>query len=112
MGLQQALQAELQAVVAAAGAAKANCALVAVTTEALTTAAGSTYTLTLTNPIISARSIVFVVYRNGTNTQGTLAAPMVTPAAGSVAVAVKNIHATEALNGTLVLCLAIFNPQF
>lgn len=72
-----------------------------ITTEALTTAAGATYTLTITDASISATSIVFVTVGLGSSTTGTPALTTVTPGAGSVVIIVQNIHATAALNGTL-----------
>lgn len=86
---------------ATAGAATLNQAQGIVTTESLTTAAGATYTLTLTNSTIGASDIVFVSVWNGTSTTGTPAETTVKPAAGSVVIVIQNIHATAAFNGTL-----------
>jgi hypothetical protein len=92
-----------QTVTAAAGAATKRGRRVQVTSEALTTAALAYYTLTLTNVEVKADSMVLVSIKNGTNTQGTPLLSTVAPAAGSVVVKVLNDHATEALNGTLVI---------
>ena len=73
-----------------------------------TTAAGAAYTLTLTNTTIAAADQVFVSAQNGTNTQGWLHVESITPGAGSVVVVVRNIHASEALNGTIKLAFAVF----
>ncbi len=72
-----------------------------ITTEALTTAGLAAYTLTLTNSAIAAADQVFVSVQNGTNTQGTVVVGTVTPAAGSVVILIQNVHASQALNGTL-----------
>lgn len=78
-----------------------------ITSEALTTAAGAAYTLTLTNSAIAAADQVLVSVQNGTNTQGTLVVGRVTPGAGSVVILVHNIHASEALNGTIKIAFAV-----
>jgi hypothetical protein len=88
---------------AVAGAATLNKASGKITTEALTTAAGATYTLTLTNSQIAAADTVFASLANGTNSAGDPAIGLVTPGAGSVTIAVVNRHASAALNGTLVI---------
>jgi hypothetical protein len=91
---------------AVAGAATLNKASGKITTEALTTAAGATYTLTLTNSQIAAADTAFVSIANGTNSAGDPAVGLVTPAAGSVTIKVVNRHASAALNGTLVISFA------
>ena len=53
-----------------AGAATINAQTGLITTEALTTAAGATYTMTLTNAYISVNSLVFVTLGKGTATTG------------------------------------------
>lgn len=74
-----------------------------ITTEALTTLAGSDYTLTLTNNMIAAADIVLATVNNGTNTGGAPNLRAITPAAGSVAIVVRNGQTVidTALNGTL-----------
>lgn len=95
-------------VVATAGAATATTQRGYVTTESLTTAAAAKYTLTLTNAKIAASSFVVVGVENGTNTQGIpVVATVKVPAAGSVVIDVYNLHATVALNGTLLISFAI-----
>jgi len=97
-----ALEANMPSTASAtAGAATLNQAQGIITTEALTTAAGATYTLTLTNSAVAAADMVFVTLWNGTNTAGSPSDTTVTPGAGSVIIIVQNIHATAALNGTL-----------
>lgn len=86
---------------ASAGAATLNKMCGTITSEALTTAAGADYTLTLTNTVIAATSLVFVSLDNGTNTTTPIYVRLVTPSAGSVAIVVRNAHGASALNGTI-----------
>lgn len=74
-----------------------------ITSEALSTAAAASYTLTLTNDAIAASDQVFVSVANGTNTGGKPIVGRVTPGAGTVAVEISNEHASTAFNGTLVV---------
>jgi len=74
-----------------------------ITSEALTTAAGATYTLTLTNTEIAAADIVLASVAYGTSTTGMPVITRVTPAAGSVVILIQNVHASAALNGTIVI---------
>ena len=74
-----------------------------VTTEALTTAAGANYTLTLMNAAVAAADQVFVSVANGTNTAGLPLVARVQPSAGSLVVVVRNADASAAFNGTLKL---------
>ena len=80
-----------------------------ITTEALTTAAGATYTMTLTNSLIKATSIVLVTVGKGTATTGEPVVQFVTPADGSVVILIKNVDASVALNGTITINFAVFN---
>jgi hypothetical protein len=84
-----------------AAAATINAQTGLITTEALTTAAGSTYTMTLTNSAIAASSIVLVTVGKGTATTGEPVVQFVTPAAGSVVILIRNVSAAAALNGTI-----------
>ena len=88
-------------VTATAGAATKSEPAVKITSESLTTAAGSSYTLTLTNTLITVNSLVFANAYLGTSTNGTPQVVNCTPANGSVVIVVKNIHATNAFNGTI-----------
>lgn len=92
---------------ATAGAATLNKMSGKITSEALTTAGLADYTLTLTNTNIAAADIVLASVGNGTNTQGTIAVGSVVAAAGSATIAVHNLHATQALNGTIVISFAV-----
>lgn len=92
---------------ATAGAATLNTQLGVVTSEALTTAAGATYTLTLTNTKIATTSRLFVSTGYGTSTTGSPAVMRVQPAAGSATIVIQNIHATVALNGTITIAFLV-----
>ena len=94
---------------ATAGAATLNAIAGVITSESITTAAGSEYTLTLTNSKISAADIVLAAVLNGTNTTAGIAVTTVTPAAGSVVIKVKNTHASSALNGTIKVAFVVVN---
>ncbi|MES2224992.1 MAG: hypothetical protein V4478_03320 [Patescibacteria group bacterium] len=74
-----------------------------ITSESLTTAAAAVYTLTLTNNLIKADSLVMASVKYGGSTTGTPAVAMVTPADGSVVIKIQNIHASAAFNGTIVV---------
>lgn len=90
---------------ATAGAATLNADSGKITSESVTTAAGATYTLTLTNANIVATSLVLCsVTTAGT---GTPAITKVTPAAGSVVIVVQNISAATAFNNTLVFSFLV-----
>ena len=79
-----------------------------VTSEALSTAAGATYTLTVTDSKIAATQQVYASVSLGTATTGMPAVTTVTPAAGSLVVIVQNIHASAALNGTIKIAFTAF----
>jgi len=80
-----------------------------ITTEALTTAAGATYTMTLTNPLITASSLVFVTVAKGTSTTGEPVVQFVTPATGSAVILIRNVAAAAALNGTVKIGFYVVN---
>lgn len=86
---------------ATAGAATLNTTRGVITSEALTTAAGADYTLTLTNSKVAATDIVFATVQQGTNTTEGLSVQRITPGSGSVVILVRNTHASSALNGTI-----------
>jgi hypothetical protein len=92
-----------------ANAATINAQTGVITTEALTTAAGATYTMTLTNKYIQAGSIVLATVGKGTDTAGMPVVAFVTPAAGSAVIILQNIHSADALNGTLKIGFTVFN---
>lgn len=73
-----------------------------ITTSALTTAAGSTYSITWTNTKITATSVIGLTIQGGTNTVFSIQFSCV-PAAGSATLVIRNIGPTDALNGTLLI---------
>lgn len=81
-----------------------------ITTGALTTAAAATHVLTLTNSKIAATDSVMVTIGKGTATTGTPTVADVTPGAGSVVITIQNIHASAAINGTLVIGFMVWKP--
>ena len=94
---------------ATAGAATLSKQAGKVTSESLTTAAAASYTLTLTNTLVAATSLVFASVALGTSTAGTPQIVSVTPGAGSVVIVVKNIHGTNAFNGTITVDFLVLN---
>ena len=84
-----------------------------ITTEALSSAAGSPYTLTLTNNMVAAADLVFATVQNGTNTGGDPYLKTVTPGAGSVVIVVGNTTevVSTALNGTLKIGFLIIKQS-
>lgn len=79
-----------------------------ITSEALTTAAGANYTLTITNTQIAATDLVYASVAFGTSTTGDPGILRITPANGSVVIIVRNHHASAALNGTIVVSYSSF----
>lgn len=92
---------------AVAGAATLNKNAGVVTSEALTTAAGADYVLTLANSDIAAGDQVHASVGNGTNTAGTPNLASITVSAGQAVITVQNIHASAALNGTLTISFLV-----
>lgn len=86
---------------ATSGAATLNKGSGVVTSEALSTAAGATYTLTITNSTIVASDLVFASVQLGTATTGMPVVTTVTAGAGTLTIVVQNIHASAPLNGTI-----------
>jgi len=83
-----------------------------ITTEALTTAGLAAYTLTITNTNITAADIPWISFALGSSTAGTPVLGRVTPGAGTIVVVIQNVHATVALNGTLVISyMLVHAPQ-
>jgi hypothetical protein len=93
---------------ASSGAATLNKMKGVITSEALTTAAGAVYTLTLTDSAIAAGDIVLASVKYGTSSTGTPSITQITPAAGSVVILVQNVHASAALNGTIKVSFVVF----
>jgi hypothetical protein len=86
---------------AVSGAVTLNKGAGVITTEALTTAAAATYTLTITDSAIAATDTVFASVWFGTSNAGTPEVTTVTPGAGSVVIIIRNAAGAAALNGTL-----------
>lgn len=86
---------------ATAGAAALNTQSGTITSEALTTAAGLDYVLTLANSKITGPSVVLASADNGSNTTEGIAINRVTPGTGSVVIHVRNTNASVAWNGTI-----------
>jgi hypothetical protein len=86
---------------ATAGAATLNKGSGIITSEALSTAAGATYTLTITNSTIAATDLVFASVQLGTATTGTPVITTTTVSANTIVIVVQNVHATAPLNGTI-----------
>lgn len=85
------------------GAATLNTKSGSVVTEALTTAAGSTYSFVLTNSLFTATGPVPQVHvTDGTNTTAGLQLTSITMGSGTATIVLTN-GGTAALNGTLVL---------
>ncbi|WP_267550372.1 hypothetical protein [Rhizobium rhizogenes] len=86
---------------ATAGAATLNKGSGIVTSEALTTAAGATYTLTITDSTIVASDLVFASVQLGSATTGTPVITTTAVSANTITIVVQNVHASAALNGTI-----------
>ncbi len=95
---------------ATAGAAEIDQQVGVVTTEALTTAGLASYTLTLTNSLVAATSIVFASVQQGTSSAGVPLVGLITPGTGSVTIEIRNTHAVNAFNGTLKISFMVINP--
>lgn len=94
----------------ASGAVTIDSILATITTESLTTAAAAEYTLTVTDKLIGANSIILPTAGKGTSTQGTPIAGGVTVSAGQAIIVITNAHASEAFNGTLKISFYVLNP--
>lgn len=86
---------------ATAGAATLNKNSGVIASEALTTAAGASYALTLANSTILATDQVLASVQYGSSTTGTPCVTTVSVSAGQVVITIQNVHATAALNGTI-----------
>lgn len=86
---------------AVAGLATAHGETGIITSEALTTAAGATYTLTIRNSYVGPNSVAVASVSNGTNTQGDPSVGLVTSSEYGIVVTVVNRHASQAFNGTI-----------
>lgn len=77
-----------------------------VTTESLTTAAGASQALVVTNNKVSVGDILLVTINGGTNTAGAVEIKAVATA-NTATITLTNRHATVAFNGTFVLALVV-----
>ena len=93
---------------ATAGAATLNKGSGIITSEVLTTAAGATYTLTITNSTIVASDQVFASVQMGTATTGMPVITTTSVSANTITTVVQNIHASAALNGTIQISFVSF----
>lgn len=87
-----------------------NAACGVITSESLTTAAGASQAITLTNSYIAATDMVFITQNGGTSTTGSLEIKAV-PAAGSCTITLTNRHASAAFNGTFILAFLVVKKQ-
>lgn len=92
---------------ASGGAATCNHQRGTITSEALITAAGARYTLTLTNSRVTTSSIVLASVALGSNTTDTMIVSRITPASGSVVIQVKNDASLTAWNGTIKIAFVV-----
>ena len=94
---------------ATSGAATLNTVAGTITSESLSTAAGATYTLTLTNSKVAATSAVqAAAYLKSSTAGGPLVVTSIVPAAGSVVIKVQNTG-TAAVSGTIAVLFQVAN---
>lgn len=103
-------RAQISTATASSWAATCHADVFKITSESLTTAAAAEYTLTLTNRLVTTNSLVLVSVAKWTSTQWTLATWEAKVSAWSVVITVTNTHASEALNGTIVISWVVVNP--
>ena len=73
-----------------------------ITTSALTTVAGATYSITWTNTKITATSVIGLTIQGGTNTVQSVVFTCA-PGSGTATLVINNIGPTNALNGTILI---------
>ena len=95
-------------VAATGGAATLNKMAGVITSEALPTAAGANYVLTLTDSDIAVGDQVMASVQDGTNSTGIPVLSTVKPGAGQVVFTVENNHLTAAFNGTIEIAFVVF----
>jgi hypothetical protein len=78
------------------------------TTAALTTAAGATHVITVTNSAVKAADLAFASVKYGSASTGSPVVTAVTPGASSLVIEIQNVHASAAVNGTLIVDYAVF----
>lgn len=92
---------------ATGGAATVNGSAVVIETAGLTTAAGATYVLNLTNSSIGITNVVLASVNNSTNSAGMPAVTTVSAGAGGSYITIQNIHSADAFNGTLKIAVLV-----
>jgi hypothetical protein len=107
MGLHNPVPVIIGAATAAAGAVTLHEVAGKLTSEALVTAAGAAYTLTLTCRHIHAKSLVLASIQQGTSTTGEPDIRTITITEGQAVFKIQNEHATVALNGTLIVAFLV-----
>lgn len=83
-------------------AVSANGSAGVITTSSLTTAGGSSYAITFTNPVINTASVVLVSLMGGTNTTENITLKA-TAGSGTSTLTIYNNTSATALNGTLLI---------
>jgi hypothetical protein len=78
-----------------------------ITTEALTTAAGASQAITLTNTLVGASSVLLCQLQGGTNTTKNITISAV-PGIGSAVITIYNNDPAAALNGTVIIGFTVF----
>ncbi len=77
-----------------------------ITTEALTTAAGASQAITLTNAKIATSSVILCQIQGGTNTRPDLQLIAV-PGSGSAVITIYNTGPADAINGTVIFSFLV-----
>ncbi len=90
-----------------AGAATLNHNSGTITTESLSTAHGTEYTMTLTNACITPDTVLAVTVADGTNTTLPVQVAEVLVSSKQAVIKILNGHASAALNGTILINFAI-----
>lgn len=93
---------------ASSGAATLNEGCGTITSEALTTAAGATYTLTLTNGKLKSGDVVFAQVDLGAGSGGTPVVTSTLVTDGQVVIVIQNIHASAAFNAAIRITFLAF----
>lgn len=77
-----------------------------ITTESLTTAAGASQALTITNTLVASTDLILLSRGGGSNSAGS---PLmrVVPGTGSFVVTLDNVHASAAFNGTFKIAYLV-----
>lgn len=88
---------------AVAGAATLDKISGVITSEPLTTAAGATYLLTITNSKVAAGDLAFASVNLGAGTGGTPCVASVKATATQIEILIQNIHLTDAFNAAIVI---------